>query len=102
MPMYLFMSDDGACIEEYSHMADAPALGSEIERDGKMFMRVVSDYQAHAKKDRCFTSNALPRWHPDAPRHDVKGKPQFASQREVDEFCSKTQDKESLGGYYDE
>lgn len=54
-------------------------------------------------RDRHFESVQAPRWDPDAPRHNPKnGKPQFDSQREVDEYVAKKNHKEDVDWRYGE
>lgn len=49
-----------------------------------------------------FTSKSLPRWHPDAPRHNEMGQPMFDGKREVDEFCARASDREDTTYSYGE
>lgn len=67
----------------------------------------IGGYTTAAKKpklrDRHFESVQACRWDPAAPRHNPKnGKPQFDSQREVDEYVAKLNDRQDIETRYGE
>ena len=99
MPNYLFQAPGGDVKSVYFPMSKAPHLGDKVILDGIPCVRVLGDIQVRTPATRSVVSHSLPRWHEDAPHHDKDGRPCFGSQREVDEFCSKTRDTDPHGGY---
>ena len=67
MPMYEFSREsDGKIVEFHFRMADAPPIGSVIERDGERFTRLVSDAQVSAEVEIVthkypYVSRSMPR-----------------------------------------
>jgi len=99
MALYEFQAPDGTMRTKWFPMAEAPKIGACVKVGGETCTRVVSLPHACVSPDLTFTSNSLPRNHPDAPRVNEKGQPMFTSNREVTEFCAKTQHTDPFGGY---
>jgi len=89
VPVYTFKAESGKKTELFFNMSDAPTIGSTIEVGGVKLTRLVDPVQVDCRQEVRFTSNGLPRNHPDAPAHDAQGKPVFASKKQVDEFVAK-------------
>jgi hypothetical protein len=89
MPQYAYEDGKGNRISRYHKMSDAPPLGHKIRVSGVRYTRILGNPVTRIRPTRHFVSHSLPRWHPNAPRYDGKGKPCFDSQREVSEFVSK-------------
>ena len=89
MPIYTFKTESGKKTELFFHMDDAPTIGSTIEIGGATMTRQVDKPHVDCRQEVRFTSNGLPRNHPDAPSCNEQGKPVFASKKQVDEFVAK-------------
>lgn len=112
MPEYCYVAEDG---ERAAVVRSKPP--KYLKRKGKVFRRdhrlewsgtvsgvrvLVHGATTRKMQDRVFESHQLPRWDPDAPRHGPSGKPRFANQREIDEYCAKKRHKEGLDLRYGE
>lgn len=91
MPTYTFTTESGKHVELFMTMDEAPAIGQQTVIAGQKLVRVVDRVHVAAVADKHFTSRSLPRWDKNAPRHNATGQPQFASQKEVNEYVSKTE-----------
>jgi len=60
MPLYDFEASDGSAVEIHFSMADAPPIGSTIERDGETLIRVPSATPT-LPVWKPYISNRLPR-----------------------------------------
>ena len=89
MPIYTFKSESGNTEEMFFSMDEAPSIGTTIDFGGMKLTRQVDRVGVDCRKEVRFTSNQLPRNHPDAPSCDAQGKPVFASKKQVDEFVAK-------------
>lgn len=92
MPRYEFGLVGGTeVIERYFPAAEAPALGSTITVDGKLYRRIISTGVQADVKNFAHVSHSLPRHCKGAPHYDKEGRPAFQSQREVQEFARANQ-----------
>lgn len=91
MPTYSFKAPSGKIVELFYTMDEAPSIGDEVDVVGMKLVRIPDRVQVDAKADKHFTSRSLPRWDANAPRHNSVGQPQFASQKEVDEYTAKSE-----------
>ena len=91
MPIYTFKTESGDRVELFMPMDEAPSIGALLTVGKSVLTRVADRVSADIRTDKHFTSRALPRWDPSAPRHSANGQPQFTSQKEVDEYVSKTE-----------
>lgn len=89
MPIYTFKTESGKTEEMFFSMDDAPSIGATIDIGGIMLTRQVDRVAVDCRPEVHFTSNGLPRNHPDAPACNEQGKPVFASKKQVDEFVAK-------------
>lgn len=106
MAYYDYTNDDGERLTIEAPMASPPP--SPLRRKGKVWYRdwsglVVNAPTRPSLRDGHFKAHSLPRYDPDAPRHEPgTGKPLFASRTEVKEYLakkswSKEADKVSYG-----
>jgi len=89
MPTYSFDTEGGKRVELFYTMDESPRIGEVIEVAGAKLTRVLDNVQIDCRKEIRFTSNGLPRNHPDAPAVNHQGKPVFSSKKQLDEFISK-------------
>ena len=80
--------DTGEVLALEMPMGEAVAWGKVIRRGGKKLKR-LPDTGAGVLVDHGSMSVQVPKNHPDAPRVDSKGFPQFNNKRERDEFIKK-------------
>jgi hypothetical protein len=102
----LFEDKDGEQVVLYLEPYQVPEFGETIVHNRKRLTRIFGTpdptlWSVRGKKTVEFVSHSLTRFHPDAPRVDKQGKPVFHSRKEIDEFCSKTQDRKGGGFMYD-
>lgn len=96
MPEYTFEDERGKRVVVVLPMAEAPSIGETLTVEGRTLTRIIDAGSlpvGGAQRDVYFTSYQVPRspfYQDAAPRIDSKGRPQFASKREVTEFCAKT------------
>ncbi len=92
MPMYEFLdvaADE--VVEVFFAMKDAPALGAEIQHEGRTLQRLLSAHQANTDlvRDRFpVVSRSLCKNHPDCP-HDRKGNAVIKNRQHRRELCAK-------------
>ena len=91
MPTYSFRAPTGKIVELFYTMDEAPSIGQTVDVVGMKLVRIADLVHVDARQDKHFTASTLPKWDPNAPRHSADGKPQFASQREVDEYTAKSE-----------
>ena len=94
MPMYEFSREsDGKVVEFHFRMADAPSIGSVIERDGVKYTRLVSDSQLSSEIDIVthkypYVSRSLPKNLPGCDSNN-KGQPIITSRRHEREIMGR-------------
>ncbi len=94
MPMYEFSREsDGKIVEFHFRMADAPPIGSLIERDGERFTRLVSDSQVSAEVEVVthkypYVSRKMPRNLPGCETNK-NGQPIISSRRHEREIMNR-------------
>lgn len=80
--------ETGELVEVEMHPDKAVPFGETIRWGGRKLKRLV-----HAPAIKMGYSGGstvqVPRFHPDAPRHDAKGNPVFANARERSEFVDR-------------
>jgi hypothetical protein len=94
MPLYEFQLVGGTHrVEKFYSIAEAPDLGTQIEVDGKKYIRIMSTPQIDADvKNRArgypYVSNALPLELPGA-QHTPEGKPIIRSRLHEKEVAAR-------------
>lgn len=83
----------GEGVEIVFPMGECPGIGDKILHDGREVERVFS-MPAGIKvlglqTFKPFASESMREWHPDAPRHDDRGRAVFQTRAEQDEFINK-------------
>ena len=91
MPIYTFETESGKRVELFMAMDEAPTIGSIVTIGKASLKRLADRVQVDARPEKHFTSRSLPRWDPNAPRHNAGGQPQFASDKEVREYVAKNE-----------
>lgn len=98
MPIYVFTAEDGDTYEEFAPMTEAPPFDSVRVVDGKTYVRKPARFQTCVKPSYKFVSNSLPpnyKYHAErGGTFDEHGRPQFSSQREVDELLAAANDND--------
>lgn len=92
-----FASKDGSkIVTRYYRIGQIP---ESVSVRGERYIRLYSApapvgpvVGAPGGSDRLVVAHSLPRNHPNAPRVNKQGKPVFINQREINEFCKKSQD----------
>lgn len=94
--------DTGEPVEVSMSMADAPSIGDVIDHEGRRLVRLPSRPEAIVRGFEPFSTPQMPRWDAAAKRHDARGRPLFATRKERDEYCAKTQDRARMAYHAEE
>lgn len=92
MPLYPFEAPDGAVIERFYRMADAPKFGSVLVEDGISYVRRPVMVNV-VIEDTCVVSSSLPRWDKRASKHTKAGKPAFETKRDITEYQARAENE---------
>jgi hypothetical protein len=92
MPLYPFIDEaTGETVELMYSMSEAPSIGTTVEVDGRVLMRVVADYQIDPATNRSqypYVSSSLPR-NLEGCTTNSQGKPVIMSRRHEREVMSR-------------
>lgn len=91
MPAYLFITDDGTCVERVFTMTAAPRIGESFSEHGRRYTRIPSPCSI----DPGYNRNMFPRVSDSLPRNlegcpcDKLGRPIIRSKRHEREICAR-------------
>lgn len=89
-PLYTFTAENGATVDKFYHMADAPKFGSSVVDMGVAYVRKPGATAVRVT-NTCVVAASLPRWDKRAAKHTKDGKPAFESKREIDEYQARAE-----------